>query len=62
MPESVEYSESERERGEKVAGEVDALDPGGHEKEDGGGGRDDGGEKTANAVMRKYLKTSPPVH
>ena len=53
MPESVEGGESERERGEKVAGEVDALDPGGHEKEDGGGGRDDGGEKTANAVMRK---------
>ena len=60
MPESVEGGESERERGEKVAGEVDALDPGGHEKEDGGGGR--GGEKTANAVMRKYLKTSTPVH
>ena len=57
MPESVEGGESERERGEKVAGEVDALDPGGHEEEDGGGG-----EKTANAVMRKYLKTSPPVH
>ena len=49
MPESVECGESERERGEKVAGEVDALDPGGHEEEDGGGG----GEKTANAVMRK---------
>ena len=49
MPESVECGESERERGEKVAGEVDALDPGGHEEEDGDGG----GEKTANAVMRK---------
>ena len=55
MPESVECGESERERGEKVAGEVDALDPGGHEEEDGDGdgGRDGGGDKTPNAIMRK---------
>ena len=51
MPESVECGESERERGEKVAGEVDALDPGDHEEEDGGGARDI--EKTANALMWK---------
>ena len=41
MPESVECGESERERGEKVAGEVDALDPG--READGDGGRGDGG-------------------